>query len=175
MSVCVALVTVLVAASSARRELADDRKVAGPQSGSDDGAVRPSGAGFGQGLGGAGRRQHRRGFPAGHAPVGFRWLPVNSCKRPGVNTSLYRRRVPDMTMSEPTTCGRATRPARLRSARACPQSAISFLGHRKAQTTARYAFLARETVQASKAIATRGDGVVFARHRHAVRNRVVHR
>ena len=85
--------------AGARRKLADDRKVAGPQSDSDDGAVRPSGAGFGQGFGGPGRRQHRRGLPAGHAPVGFRRRRATSSKMPGMNADRRLGSVPDMRTS----------------------------------------------------------------------------
>ena len=45
-----------------RRTTARDREAARPQPDPDHGALCASGAGFGQGLGGAGRRQYRRGF-----------------------------------------------------------------------------------------------------------------
>ena len=77
--------------AGARRKLADDRKVVGAQADPDDGAVCPSGALFGQGLGGPGRRQQRRGLPARLAPAGFRRRLVSSCKSPGVSTDSHWR------------------------------------------------------------------------------------
>ena len=79
-------------ALGARRKPAGDRKIAGTQSDSDDGAVCASGTGFGQGLGGPGRRQHHRGLSAGrHVPVGFLRRQASSCKRPEVNADRHRR------------------------------------------------------------------------------------
>ena len=61
----------------------------------------PSGAGFGQGIGGPSRRQHRRGLPTSHAPVGFRRRQANSCQRA---SSKFRpasaKIVPSVRMSE---------------------------------------------------------------------------
>ena len=54
-----------VAGAGAGREPARDRQAARAQPDPDHRPVCASGAGFGQGLGGAGRRQHRGGFPDG--------------------------------------------------------------------------------------------------------------
>ena len=59
-----------LARPGAGRELVDDRQAAGAFEGGNDGAIRASCAGHGEGVGGAHRRQHRGGHPSGCRPGG---------------------------------------------------------------------------------------------------------